>query len=170
MSSRTTVRAIAAAALAGLALAGSVAAAGMASAAPADHPCTADQVVTSLHAGDPGAGQRYAYVQFTAKAGQSCTLQGALPVNLADAPGITVSDDRSTSSVVTIADGRSARMLLHWTGIEDSAHQVTPSTVRIALAENTAIVLPWSQGAMDDSADAHDMFVSSVEAGAAPAY
>ena len=153
--------------------------AGVASAMPTDFRCTSAQVTTTLVPGSPGAGQRYAYVQFTAKPGQSCNFQGSLPVSLAGAPGIAVTTDADAANapLVTIADGQSATMLLHWTGIEAPANQVTPDSVTVVAPSDTDpsgvtsdphITLPWNQGAMDDSAQAHDLIVGAVTAGAAP--
>jgi Protein of unknown function (DUF4232) len=172
--STTTRRAVAAVALAGVAVTGSVLWVGTASATPADHLCTADEVTTALVAGHPGAGQRYAYVQFTAKPDRGCSLHGSQPVSLADAAGVTVSNDGAQGALVTIADGQSARMLLHWTGIEASQNQVTPSSITVTLPSDTApattVTLPWNQGALDNSAQAHSLTVSAVEQDAAPAY
>lgn len=158
------IKAIAAVGLAGLAV---FATAGTASAMPGDHLCTANEVTAKLVAGDPGAGQRYANVQFTAKPDRGCSLQGAQPVSLAGAPGIDVTTDRGQGKLVTIANGESASMLLHWSGINAPAQQVTPSAVKITLAHDTFITLPWNQGPLDDSQEAHGLRVSAVQPGAA---
>jgi hypothetical protein len=151
--------------------------AGTASAMPTDFRCTAGQVDTALLAGDPGAGQRYAYVQFTAKPGVSCNFQGALPVALTGADGITVTPVTEDAPLVTIADGQSATMLLHWTGIEAPENQARPSSVTVTAPGTTdprgtdsdpRITLPWNQGPLDNSADAHSLTVGAVTAGAAP--
>ena len=151
--------------------------AGTASAMPTDYRCTAGQVDTALLAGDPGAGQRYAYVQFTAKPGVSCNFQGALPVALTGADGVTVTLATDLAPTVTIADGQSATMLLHWTGIEAPENQAHPSSVTVTAPGTTDprgtdsdphITLPWNQGPLDNSADAHSLTVGPVTAGAAP--
>ena len=143
-----------------------VAASGPAVAMPTDFRCTSSQVDTTLVPGSPGAGQRYASVQFTAKPGESCTLQGALPVALAGAAGITVTHDPSAADAptVTVADGAPASMLLRWSGIEATENQVQPASVTVTAPQTTtprddtsdpAITLPWNQGRLDDSAEAH---------------
>jgi hypothetical protein len=150
-----------------------------ASAMPTDFRCTSAQVDTTIVPGSPGAGQRYAYVQFTAKPGVTCNFQGSLPVSLAGAPGITVTNEATDAPLVTISNGQSATMLLHWTGIESPENQVEPSGVTIVAPGTTDprgvtsdphITLPWTQGAMDDSAQAHELIVGAVTAGAAPTY
>ncbi|QUQ67009.1 DUF4232 domain-containing protein [Kutzneria sp. CA-103260] len=165
---------------AGAAVLGAVAVAALvpaaaASAMPTDFRCTSAQVTTTLVPGEPGAGQRYAQVKFTAKPGQSCNFQGSLPVSLTGAPGITVTTaaDAANAPLVTISDGQSATMLLHWTGIEAPSNQVTPASVTVVAPSTTDprgissdpnITLPWSLGAMDDSGQAHDLIVSAVTA------
>lgn len=124
MVTRRSVRRTAATiAVLGAAVAGTTVFAGAASAMPAGGTCASGQLDTTLVAGDPGAGQRYANVQFTAKPGQTCTLRGALPLSLAGAPGIVVARDAPADGgpVVTVSDGHPASMLLHWTGIEAPA-------------------------------------------------
>lgn len=180
MATRLNVRrAIAVVAVAGAAAAGSALLAGTASAMPTDFNCTSAQIDTSLVWGDPGAGQRYGYVQFTAKPGVRCNIGGALPVSLADAPGVSVVEDDSPSQFVTIYDGESATMLLHWTGIEARADQVTPTSITVTapsdedLAGNVSdpeITLPWTLGPLDNAPEAHTLRVSAVTFGPAPAF
>jgi hypothetical protein len=174
-SLRRTVTALAVTGMAATAVA---AAAGTASAMPTDFACTASQIDTTLVAGSPGAGQRYAYVQFTAKPGESCTLQGALPVALTGADGIAVTPDPAAADAppVTVTDGAPASMQLHWTGIEAPENQVRPASVTVTAPQTTtprgdtsdpAITLPWNQGPLDDSAEAHGLTVGAVTAGPA---
>ncbi|GAB3149805.1 hypothetical protein GCM10027258_46880 [Amycolatopsis stemonae] len=155
-----------------------LATAGTAVAMPTDFRCTSAQVDTTLVAGSPGAGQRYASVEFTAKPGESCTLQGALPVALAGAPGVTVTPDPAAADApsVTVAEGAPASMLLHWTGIEGPENQVRPASVTVTAPQTTtprgdtsdpAITLPWNQGPLDDAAEAHGLTVGAVTAGPA---
>ncbi|WP_326566112.1 DUF4232 domain-containing protein [Amycolatopsis rhabdoformis] len=165
-----TVTALAGTAVAAVALAG----AGTASAMPTDFRCTASQVDTTIVAGDPGAGQRYATVVFTAKPGESCNFQGALPVSFTGADGVTVTPDTTSDApLVTIADGQQATMLLHWTGIEAPEHQVQPTAITITAPATTTprgdtsdprITLPWNQSPLDASAEAHDVTVGPVVA------
>ena len=146
-----------------------------ASAMPTDFRCTAGQVTTTLLPGEPGAGQRYAQVQFTAKPGVTCNFQGSLPVSLTGAPGIVVTteDNAANAPLVTISDGQSATMLLHWTGIEAPEDQVTPANVTVVAPSDTDprgvtsdpnITLPWNLGGLDNSAEAHDLIVGPVTA------
>ncbi|MEC3979578.1 DUF4232 domain-containing protein [Amycolatopsis sp. H20-H5] len=171
MKSAIVRRGIATAAVLGAATVGVVVAAGSASAMPAEG-CNADQVTTTLVAGSPGAGQRYAEVVFTAKAHQYCQLKGSIPVSLNGAPAITVSlDNASEAKVVHLRPGTSAHELLHWTGIEARADQATPEsiTVRTPGDRGQSVTLPWNQGPLDASADAHTLRVGVVEAGTGPA-
>jgi hypothetical protein len=144
-----------------------------ASAMPTDFRCTSAQVDTTLVPGSPGAGQRWATVTFTAKPGVTCNFQGSLPVTLAGAPGITVTNDGADAPLVTISDGQSATMVLHWTGIESPANQVQPASITVVAPSDTdprgvtsdpRITLPWNLGAMDDSAQAHELIVGPVTA------
>ena len=179
MSVRPSVRrTVTALAVTGAAATAVLAVAGTASAMPTDFTCTSSQIDTTLVAGSPGAGQRYAYVQFTAKPGESCTLQGALPIALTGADGVTVTPDPAAADApaVTVADGAPASMLLHWTGIEAPENQVQPASVTVTAPQTTtprgdtsdpAITLPWNQGPLDDSADAHGLTVGAVTAGPA---
>lgn len=162
---------VAAAAVLGAAVVGVGLWAGTASAMP-NEGCNADQLVTTVVHGDPGAGQRYAEVQFTAKANQYCQLKGNLAVSLAGAPGVNVVADTSSASspetVVHLRPGQSAHVLLHWTGIEEN--QVTPSAITITAPGDYGkqqITLPWTQGPMDASAEAHTLTVGAVQQGPA---
>jgi cell division septation protein DedD len=145
-----------------------------ASAMPTDFRCTSAQVDTTLVPGSPGAGQRYATVKFTAKPGVTCNFQGSLPVSLTGAPGVTVTNEAGDAPLVAISDGQSATMLLHWTGIEAPENQVQPASVTVVAPSDTDprgvtsdphITLPWNLGAMDDSAQAHELIVGPVTAG-----
>jgi cell division septation protein DedD len=145
-----------------------------ASAMPTDFRCTSAQVDTTLVPGSPGAGQRYATVKFTAKPGVMCNFQGSLPVSLTGAPGVTVTNEAGDAPLVAISDGQSATMLLHWTGIEAPENQVQPASVTVVAPSDTDprgvtsdphITLPWNLGAMDDSAQAHELIVGPVTAG-----
>lgn len=179
MTIRPSVRrTVIALAVTGAAATAVVAAAGTAGAMPTDFNCTSSQVETTLVAGSPGAGQRYASVQFTAKPGETCTLQGALPVTLTGADGVTVTPapDAADAPAVTVAEGAPASMLLHWTGIEAPENQVRPSSVTVTAPQTTtprgdvsdpAITLPWNQGPLDASAEAHRLTVGPVTAGPA---
>jgi Protein of unknown function (DUF4232) len=179
MVTRRSVRRTAAAvAVVGAAVAGSAVFVGTASAMPTDFNCTSGQIDTTLVAGDPGAGQRYASVQFTAKPGNRCYLRGALPLSLADAPGITVAQNVPADGgpLVTVSDGHPASMLLHWTGIEAPADQVRPTSVTVVAPASTdlrgdysdpRITLPWNQGPLDDAPEAHTLTVNAVQPGAA---
>lgn len=179
MTTRPSIRrTVTALAVTGAAASAVLVTAGAASAMPTDFACTSSQVDTTLVAGSPGAGQRYASVQFTAKPGETCTLQGALPVGLTGADGVTVTPDPAAADAprVTVAEGAPASMLLHWTGIEGPGSQVEPSSVTVTAPQTTtprgdtsdpAITLPWTQGPLDASAQAHSLTVGAVTAGPA---
>ncbi|MCU1681998.1 MAG: hypothetical protein JWQ81_2737 [Amycolatopsis sp.] len=167
---RTIVRTgIAAAAALGVSLAGASLWAGTASAMPAEG-CNADQLVTTVVHGSPGAGQRYAEVQFTAKAHQYCQLKGNLPVTITGARNVLVTPDTfSPATVVHLRPGSSAHVLLHWTGIADAAQQETPNsiTVRTPGDRGQHVTLPWNEGSVDASPESHSIDVGVVQAGPA---
>src|ERR1044072_2407717 len=60
--------------------------------------CTPSQFTTKLLPGDPGAGQRYATVRFTAKAGQKCILPGHLEVTPTGAHNVLIDDEAPTDA------------------------------------------------------------------------
>jgi hypothetical protein len=162
---------VAAAAVLGAAVVGAGLWAGTASAMP-NEGCRASQLTTTVVHGEPGAGQRYAEVQFTAKPGQYCQLKGSLPVSLAGAPGVNVVADTPSDSapetVVHLRPGQSAHLQLHWTGIEEN--QVTPSSITITAPGDYGpqqITLPWNEGSLDAGTDAHTLNVGMIQAGPA---
>ncbi|WHT22220.1 DUF4232 domain-containing protein [Crossiella sp. CA-258035] len=143
--------------------------AGVALANPTDQPCRAGQLDTTLVAGSPGAGQRYASLQFTAKPGNSCKLTGPLPVTLNGAPSVTVVPDTGAATPVYLTSGKPAHVLLHWTGIGAPEQQQTPASVTVGFpAERPgSTTLPWKQGPVDAFAEAHTLRVGPVQAGPA---
>jgi hypothetical protein len=162
-----TAVAVGAVAVAGAVSTGGTAAAATGPAAPAQ--CDAGQLTTTLVAGDPGAGQRYASVQFTAKAGQTCQLTGVLPLSLTGAAGVRVVPDGTTGSPVTLGPGQSGYELLHWGAIAPPAQQVTPAGVRVQTPGPAANVVsvPWNQGPVDNTPTDDTVTVSPVVAGTA---
>ncbi|MGO1052555.1 DUF4232 domain-containing protein [Crossiella sp. CA198] len=142
---------------------------GSAVANPTDQPCRAGQLDATLVAGSPGAGQRYASVQFTAKRGTACKLAGALPVTLRGAPGVTVVADNAGAPPVYLAGGKSAHIVLHWTGIGAPEQQQTPGSVTVGLPGRGSGVstLRWDQGAVDAFPEAHTLSVGAVRPGPA---
>ena len=61
----------------------------------------------------------------------------------------------------------------HWNGIESPERQVQPASVTVVAPSDTDprgvpsdphITLPWNQGALDDSAQAHELIVGPVTA------
>lgn len=157
---RTTVAALSLFGAAGLAVS---AGAGTGSAATADAAtCTADQLSTILVPGDPGAGQRFADIEFVAHDGVTCQLSGILPITLPGAPDVTVADD-TPGTTVTLTSGQQAHMLLHWSAIDDPQERPTSVVVTTAGAD---LVTPWTLGAMDANPDgAHTVFVRGIEPG-----
>lgn len=145
--------------------------AGSASAMPSEG-CDASQLTTTIVPGSPGAGQRYAEIQFTAKDGQYCQLKGSVPVTLDGAPSVTVEPEAGQpDQVVHLRPGTSAHQLLHWTAIEASGDQATPSalTVHTPGTHAQTVTLPWQFGSLDASADAHTLRVGTVQEGPADA-
>jgi hypothetical protein len=167
---RTTVRTgIAAAAVLGASVVGAGLWAGTASAMP-NEACNADQLTTTIVHGDPGAGQRYAEVQFTAKAHQYCQLKGNLPMTLVGAHDVLLAPSAdSAATVVHLSPGKSAHVLLHWTGIADEAQQETPNAITVQTPgdRGQSVTLQWNQGSVDASPESHSIDVGVVEAGPA---
>ncbi|MBP2478435.1 hypothetical protein JOF53_007307 [Crossiella equi] len=143
---------------------------GVASANPTDQPCKAEQLDTTLVAGSPGAGQRYASLQFTAKPGNACKLDGQVAVALTGAPGVVVElDGTAPGQAVYLTQGRFAHVLLHWTGIGAPEQQQRPSSVTVGLPGTNSLELPWNQGPLDAFDEAHTLRVGPVQAGPAEA-
>lgn len=143
--------------------------AGPALANPTDQLCQAGQLDTTLVPGSPGAGQRYASVQFTAKPGNSCKLVGPLPVSLQGAPGVAVIVDDSAAQPVYVTAGKPAHVLLHWTGIGAPEEQQTPDSITVGFVGKGggATKLVWNQGPVDASVESHTLDVGPVLAGPA---
>jgi hypothetical protein len=175
MNISTTVRrTVTGVVVAGVAVGVSTVAAGTASATPADHLCTAGEVTTTLVPGSPGAGQRYASVQFTANPDRGCSLRGTLELHLGGAPNVMIGNPSDTGPLVTIANGQSANMLLHWSAIDAPQQQETPTAITVTFpgAETgapTSVTLPWQQGPMDTSTNTSGLTANTIEAGIAPA-
>ena len=154
---RKTIAALAATAAVGTGIVGA-ATASAAPAAPAVAKCTPSQFTTTLLAGDPGAGQRYATIRFTAKAGRKCTLPGHLPVTLTGAHNVLIDDEAPADAPpVTISAGHPAQILLHWTAIEAEQDQQTPLAISVAGHD-----LPWNQGSVDATPNTHTIDVGAV--------
>ncbi|GAA4547229.1 DUF4232 domain-containing protein [Amycolatopsis samaneae] len=171
MTRSSTRRGIAVLAIAGATTAGVALLGTAARATPHDlDGCAASQLDAALIAGSPGAGQRYAAVQFTARPGQTCDLEGVLPVTARGASGLTVEADPAGSARVTLTPGGSAHLVLHWTSIEAPAEQVTPCGITVAVpgSSGESVDLPWRQGPVDSSAPAHRLTVGAVRPGPAP--
>lgn len=139
-----------------------VVATGTAQATPGGVQCGSEQVTAALLPGEPGAGQRYAYLQLTARPGQTCVLPGHLPVTLTGAHNVLIDDDVPAGAPpVTIGAGTSARVLLHWTAIEAEQDQQTPLAITV---DAPAITLQWNQGRVDATPASHTIDVGAVTA------
>jgi hypothetical protein len=174
MNIRNTVRrTVTGVVVAGAAIGVSTVAAGTASATPADHLCSANEVTTTLLPGSPGAGQRYASVQFTAKPDQGCSLRGTLELHLDGAPNVMVGNPSDTGPLVTIANGQSANMLLHWSAIDAPQQQQTPTAITVTFPGDessapSSVTLPWQQGPMDTSENTTGLTAQTIQSGLAP--
>ena len=141
---------------------GALLATGAATAGPAT--CTQTDVDTALVPGEPGAGQRYGYVVFTARDGVECSLEGAQPLTLTGAPNVSVVADQAPAPVVVVSGGNAASMELHWTGVEAPERQQVPDAVTITAptSDRANVTFPWSLGPVDASAEAHTLRVGPV--------
>ncbi|RKS73895.1 uncharacterized protein DUF4232 [Motilibacter peucedani] len=91
---------------------------GSASSTAASTPrCVTTQLSASITRGDPGAGQRYAFLELT-NTGAACRIQGFGGVELRDAAGTVLAEqsrDRSAPSPLTeLAPGAAVSSRLHW--------------------------------------------------------
>jgi hypothetical protein len=92
--------------------------------------CDRTDVMVSVVAGAPRAGQGAAQVQYTARSGRSCTLTGAQPVSLVGADGIAVVfDDSFAAHSVTVSRGHPAHQTLRWNLSADPNHRVEPTAL-----------------------------------------
>jgi hypothetical protein len=114
--------------------------------------CNADQLAITLVNGEPGAGNRYAALQFTALPGQYCQLYGVLAFTLAYASGVNVVVDSSGAAPVDLTPGQSANEQLHWVSVQAPANQVIPGslTVQAAGPLGDTVTLQWTEGPVDD--------------------
>ncbi|HEX3792312.1 MAG TPA: DUF4232 domain-containing protein [Pseudonocardiaceae bacterium] len=174
MNKNSVRRGLAAAAVLGVVGGAAVCGAAAASAATNDAvQCDADQLSVTLVHGEPGAGNRFAFLQFTALPGQYCELDGALPFTLAYASGVSVVLDNSNATPVDLTPGDSANEQLHWVAVQAEEDQVIPGslTVQTDGPLGDTVTLPWNQGPVDDyvSGIVHDnkITVSAVQAGPA---
>ncbi|MGW4483707.1 DUF4232 domain-containing protein [Amycolatopsis sp. NPDC004368] len=175
-------RVVAGVAVAGLAAGMTTLAAGAASAAPSPEssvqPCTANQFTTSLVMRGEAANNRYAGIQITANQGERCSLTPQLPVTLTGAHDVLVDYEiPADAPSVAIADGSSAWVPLHWTGVEAPAQQETPNGISIAAPSHSnahgdyidpSVFMDWTLGAVDAGSQSHTIDVGAVTAGPVP--
>ncbi|GAA3539550.1 hypothetical protein GCM10022222_23860 [Amycolatopsis ultiminotia] len=184
MTTRISVRRTAAA----LAVAGVAAGAGAffatsASAAPSGtestvSACTSNQFTTKLVPGDPGAGNRYAALQFTANPGERCYLPGKLDVSLVGAHNVLINNEAADDAPsVPLTDGSSAYVQLHWTGIAAEEQQQTPNGLSVTAPSdsnmhgdyiNPNVLVDWNLGAVDANEDSHTIDIGAMTQGVAP--
>ncbi|MBK1787452.1 DUF4232 domain-containing protein [Prauserella cavernicola] len=147
-------------------------ASGAAQAESTDLGCTAQQVDTTLVPGEPGAGSRYGYLEFTAKPGEACYLSGSVPVNLVGAHDVLLSNEApSDAPHVYLRDGSSAHVNLRWTAIAANDQQQKPLAITVDTPGNPeapAISVPWTLDSVDATPDSHTVHVGAATGGPAP--
>ncbi|MFK0243373.1 DUF4232 domain-containing protein [Amycolatopsis azurea] len=179
MTTRTNIRRSAAVLLVAGAAAGATAlTTGTAAAMPTDFHCTSGQITSQLVYGGAGAGGRDAAIQFTAKAGETCTLPGSLPLELVGARDVLLSSDAAPDAPsVEISDGSSAYIPLHWSAIGSPGQQETPLAITATAPQETSprgdisdprITLPWNFGAVNAAPESHTIRTGAMTAGTAP--
>ena len=150
-----------------------------ASAMPTDFDCTAGDMYTALVYGGAGAGNRYAAIQFTAKPDVTCTLPGALPVDLVGAHDVLIDNQAPADAPsVELSADSPAYVPLHWTAIAAPDQQQTPLAVTVTAPQeynprgdysDPNISLTWPFSAVDTTPESHTIDVGAVTPGTAPA-
>lgn len=140
-------------------------------------PCTANQFTTKLIPGDPGAGNRYGALQFTAKPGERCGLSGVPKVELVGARNVLLRNTAPDNApAVGIANGSSAYVPLRWTAIAAPGEKQTPNAITYIAPSNSNphgdpidpnVSQEWNLGAVDANTGSHTIEVGAVQAGTA---
>jgi hypothetical protein len=148
-----------------LALAGAAAAFALvvADAPAARERCHTSQLRVQLEASDPGAGQRYAYLQLKNDSGDTCTIKGYAGAQLLrsgdqDVATRIVRDRSRTPRTVTLEPGEHASARMHWGVVatdEDrsaSACQPLPSAIIVTPPDETdPLSTRWRLGRVCDA-------------------
>ena len=120
--------------------------------------CHTADLAATLKRGSPGAGQRYATVVLRNRSAHRCTVFGYVGAQLVDVrgrplPTRIVRDRTRAPRRVTLAPGRSATSLLHWSAIAGPGEpqrapcEPPPRTIRITPPdETTQLTMRWRFG------------------------
>lgn len=168
----TTRRVLLALAIPAAALA--IGAGGAAVAAPATDTCGSNDVSVTLGTVESGAGQRYAPLTITAKAGVTCQLSGyasgfafraadgtALPTDAKQAADGDQPDVTVTASAPAVID-------LHWAGIDTTGSDpgIQPAALDLALPGTTGTTaVSWTGGTVYQNGFLEYKPVSPADAG-----
>jgi hypothetical protein len=132
--------------------------------------CDRDDVMISVVAGAPRAGQGAAQVQYTARSGRSCTLTGSQPVSLVGAAGVViVPNDSIAARSVTVSRGQPAHQTLRWNLSADPSHRVGPTAVLASTIDwsGNPVRWAWRFGPISTVAGANSVHVGQVQPGPA---
>lgn len=132
--------------------------------------CDRDDVMVSVVAGAPRAGQGAAQVQYTARSGRSCTLTGSQPVSLVSAAGVVmVTDDSITAHPVTVSRGHPAHQTLRWNLSADPGHRVEPTALLASTSgwSGNPVRWAWRFGPISTAAGNNAVRVGLVHPGPA---
>jgi uncharacterized protein DUF4232 len=120
--------------------------------------CTVPMLLGKLRRPSAGAGQRYARLLLTNVTRRTCSLGGYIGAQLLDArndplPTRVVRDTSRGAHTVTLAPGKSATTVLHWSAVAGSGDRQTgtcqPTPARIEVTPPNAtrhLVLRWRGG------------------------
>ncbi|HEX4344095.1 MAG TPA: DUF4232 domain-containing protein [Solirubrobacteraceae bacterium] len=121
--------------------------------------CHTRDLSGTLHAGSPGAGQRYAVLVLRNRSQSTCSVAGYVGMRLLDAKGrglpTNVVRDSAKPQRVSLRAGARASTLLHWTAIPSGSEptsgacEPTPAKVEVTPPdETTHLLVPWRLGAV----------------------
>ncbi|MEC3975727.1 DUF4232 domain-containing protein [Amycolatopsis sp. H20-H5] len=183
MTTRTIVRrSLAAVAVAGVVAGATALSVGAASAdngyGPNLLPCTSNQFTTALVEDITSSGERDAAIQFTAKVGERCFLQGVPNVEISGAHNVLLDNQAPADAPgVALADGSQAAYIpLHWTVFERGGLRQTPNGITFTAPSDSNAhgdyidpntLLDWNLGAVDASHANHTITVGAVTQGVA---
>lgn len=138
-------------------------------------PCASNQLITKVVNEDSGMGNRHAAIQFTVKPHEVCTLPGRLDMDLIGAHDLVLTNSAPADApAVTLSDGSSAYVLLHWTSTTGAADQSVPNGVVVDAPSDghqylDTIELPWDLGGVDSTPASHTVDAGATTKGTAPA-
>lgn len=120
--------------------------------------CHTSMLSAKIRLGNPGAGQRYAFLVLTNKSGVTCRVYGYPGMQLIGASGASIATDvvRTSPSpgLVTIIPGAHVYSGLHWTVVpatDETSNpcEPDPSTVHVTPPDETAfLTVAWPGGSV----------------------